>query len=171
MERFTLGDFITRSRMVKAVRITRQNMPSIANWCSGSVVDFNQCVLDHPQGVQCVKFIEFAGRERQPQFAFACVGDWMIFRPSQGDFTCAENEIFERDYFSVASGISPSGLRKVAGLPAPELDLSMSSRERVNTLVLQAMEFQDQISQKGGDTEEGRTVADFVTDCIVRLYE
>lgn len=171
MKQFTLQDFVTRSQTVKAVQVTAENLAAVANWSSGSVVDYSTIDPGYPSGSWCGKFIEFVGRERKPRFAYIAVGDWMVFSTSQGDFRMVDNETFERDYLSVPSAVTPNGLRRAAGLPMPEMDESMSTRERVNVLVQQAMKFQDRISHAGGDTQEGKSVAEFVTDCIMRLYE
>lgn len=166
-----------------AVQITEENIDLLAKWCSGELT--TETPLDAPGPYRYIA-VNTRDRKLRPMVERADIGDWLVrSADGMGYFRVYSDAAFRNLYdLTPVATETPNDFRRAAGITVKyedvvqdeaHVDIVRDKHEeiqiRTTELVLNAMEYQDSITQRGGVLDEGYPVAGFVGLSVRRMIE
>jgi len=158
----------------KAVQITRENVELLARWCDGEVM--REHALDAPEAFYYIA-IPTCDRKLRPFTERAEPGDWIVRSAVEvGYFKVYSDGAFRNLYdLTPKATQSPDDFRRAAGITVEYEDVVKDKHDEIQSrtteMVLNAMEYQDDIARRGGHLDEGFPVAEFVGLSVRRMIE
>jgi hypothetical protein len=145
-----LEHFLTTSRLVTGVTVTKENMSDIEDWCGGDIEEMRV-------SGEKIRYINLKvlSTVHKDHYERAFVGDLVIL---------------DDNLFSIVSKeLSPKTLVSSAGAKGEGKD--RATHNLIVALVKSAMEYQDGITQRGGELSEGFPAAEFVANQVLKLLQ